>query len=226
MNEESVYRGCAICSWLKYEFDTDPHQYKMLCDEKIKARCTKSTKSLKVKCGEPYVTVQADKNDVKDLCSYIPDWCPLRTRNKPAFIDSFTGDYFFLSNYYRCKVMIEPYGTFYSSEAAYQAMKCPDRFYEFLKLGPDEAKKLGKQVPLRSDWDNVKDNIMMKILCHKFNQNQDLAKKLLGTGNSILIEGNTWGDKYWGQVDGEGENNLGKLLMALREFIKIKENWL
>lgn len=44
--------------------------------------------------------------------------------------------------------------------------------------------------------------------------------KLLATRDRMLIEGNDWGDTFWGMVDGEGENNLGKILMRVREEIK------
>ena len=63
---------------------------------------------------------------------------------------------------------------------------------------------------------------MKKILYSKFAQNPYLAYGLLATGNEELIEGNTWGDKIWGQVNGEGQNLLGKILMEVREEIRNK----
>ncbi|NWN81082.1 NADAR family protein, partial [Bacillus sp. (in: firmicutes)] len=47
-----------------------------------------------------------------------------------------------------------------------------------------------------------------------------LKNKLLQTGESILIEGNTWGDKIWGVCNGVGENKLGKILMKVRNELK------
>ena len=66
----------------------------------------------------------------------------------------------------------------------------------------------------------VKTNIMYDICLAKFTQNQDLKEKLLKTGNAILIEGNWWNDTYWGVCNGIGENNLGKILMKIREELK------
>ena len=61
---------------------------------------------------------------------------------------------------------------------------------------------------------------MYQIVKCKFEQNEDLKIKLLNTGNSELIEGNTWGDKIWGKVNGVGQNNLGKILMRIRKELK------
>lgn len=64
----------------------------------------------------------------------------------------------------------------------------------------------------------MKDGIMEEIVRAKFTQNQELKAQLLSTGDAILIEGNTWNDRYWG-VDvrsGVGKNHLGKILMKIR----------
>ena len=84
-------------------------------------------------------------------------------------------------------------------------------------MPPNEAKALRRKVKLRSDWEEIKNDMMYEICLNKFEQNPDLAEKLKATGDAILIEGNTWGDKCWGQVNGEGENRLGKILMRVRE---------
>ena len=63
-------------------------------------------------------------------------------------------------------------------------------------------------------------DIMYNICKAKFTQNETLKTKLLKTGDAMLIEGNTWGDRIWGQVNGVGENNLGKILMRIREELK------
>lgn len=73
---------------------------------------------------------------------------------------------------------------------------------------------------LRKDWENIKISEMAKIVHEKFEQNPDLAEKLLLTGNAYLEEGSTWGDRVWGTVNGKGANNLGRILMNEREKIR------
>ena len=111
-----------------------------------------------------------------------------------------------------------------SSEHAYQAAKTKDKKMRrkiACKATAWEAKRLGQQVKLREDWEERKVEIMYRILHAKFNQHDDLKEKLLATGDAELIEGNTWGDTFWGICDGKGENKLGKLLMLLREEIRL-----
>ena len=134
-------------------------------------------------------------------------------------IDYFREEYEFLSNFYPAKILFEGI-TYYNAEAAYQAQKCTAQAdkLKFALLPPDEAKKLGRKVAMRPDWDEAKLDIMQRIVSAKFTQNPTLAQDLLDTGDKILKEGNYWRDLYWG-VDlrtGEGENHLGKILMALR----------
>lgn len=134
-------------------------------------------------------------------------------------IDRFEGKYRFLSNFSNHPVTFMGL-TFKNSEAAFHAMKCPSRAKEFVDLNPSEAKRLGRKVPLRIDWEETKDCIMRMILKEKFTQNPGLKEKLLETGDAILEEGNTWGDKYWGTVNGKGLNKLGKILMDIRTELK------
>lgn len=61
---------------------------------------------------------------------------------------------------------------------------------------------------------------MTAIIIDKFNRHPDLKTRLIETNGEELIEGNTWGDKYWGQVNGEGKNRLGKILMQIRARLK------
>lgn len=136
-------------------------------------------------------------------------------------IDSFKGKYFFLSNFYESPVIYEGI-TYLNNEAAFQAQKTltnKERL-AFTMLNPSQAKKLGRSVSLRPDWEDIKIDIMYNICKAKFTQNETLKTKLLKTGDATLIEGNTWGDKIWGQVNGVGENNLGKILMRIREELK------
>lgn len=139
-------------------------------------------------------------------------------------INSFKGEYHFLSNFY--EVPIEYDGFCYkNSEAAFQAQKCldPEDRNAFANMNPSEAKKAGRKVQLRKDWEQVKVSIMSEIVKAKFEQNSELADKLLATGDAYLEEGNNWGDRTWGTVNGKGANLLGNILMNVRNEIK-KEN--
>ncbi|WP_295031466.1 NADAR family protein [uncultured Methanobrevibacter sp.] len=136
-------------------------------------------------------------------------------------IDSFREEYYFLSNFYH--VDVEYDGIVYkNTEAAFQAQKVLDDNEKLLfsDLYPREAKKLGRRVKLRKDWNDVKDNYMYEICKAKFTQHEDLAEKLLETGDEELVEGNTWNDTYWGVCNGKGKNQLGKTLMRIREELR------
>jgi hypothetical protein len=132
-------------------------------------------------------------------------------------ITKFRGSHAFLSNFWSCPVYFdeEVYG---SAEAAFQAAKTDDlKWRERIRHAdtPVEAKQLGRQAPLRPDWEKTRVDIMRQILVSKFS-NEPLRQKLLATAPAFLEEGNTWGDRFWGTVDGIGINMLGKLLMELR----------
>lgn len=133
-------------------------------------------------------------------------------------IDRFTGEYAFLSNFYAAPLRYAGH-TYPTSEHAFQAMKTKDP-EEQAKIRqaatPYKAKQLGKKVKLRPDWESVKVGIMREILFAKFTQNPALLQQLEATGTEELVEGNDWGDVTWGQVDGKGQNWLGKLLMEVR----------
>jgi predicted NAD-dependent protein-ADP-ribosyltransferase YbiA (DUF1768 family) len=73
----------------------------------------------------------------------------------------------------------------------------------------------GQKVTLRKDWEGVKIQVMRDVLRLKF-ANPGLRDRLLETGDRELIEGNTWGDTFWGVCRGSGKNWLGQLLMELR----------
>lgn len=133
-------------------------------------------------------------------------------------IDNFDGEYAFLSNFF--PLPLEYNGIRYqNSEAAYQAQKTIDDtiMRRFATLSPDAAKRMGRSVHLRLDWEQVKDDIMYHVCLCKFRQNPEYAQKLIATGDETLVEGNTWGDTYWGVCDGVGKNMLGKTLMRIRE---------
>lgn len=123
-------------------------------------------------------------------------------------IDSFKGEYRFLSNFSPGQIK---HGEVYpTAEHLYQALKTLDpEERKFVRIAPTpgEAKRRGKKITLREDWDKVKDNIMRMILALKFSQNPNLMKKLLATGDQQLIEGNTWGDTYGESVSEPGKIN-------------------
>lgn len=139
---------------------------------------------------------------------------------KVRVINSFRGEHGFLSNFYPAKVVYE--GMEYpTSEHAFQAAKSPVTGVRMIiarASSPGDAKQLGRKIALRSDWENIKLQVMEDIVRAKFSQNADLRIMLVqGTGDAELIEGNTWGDEFWGVCNGEGENHLGKILMEVRK---------
>lgn len=139
-------------------------------------------------------------------------------------ITRFREEYFFLSNFYH--VFISLGGRIYPSvEHAYQASKTfhPLERIAILeaKTAP-QAKRLGKHLAhMRSDWDNVKLKVMRELLEQKFStEHKTLREKLIATGDAEIVEGNNWGDTFWGVCGGEGENHLGRMLMEIRDSIR------
>ena len=132
----------------------------------------------------------------------------------------FKHKYAFLSNMYPCTIHAtigEKEYTFSCVESAYQAHKCPKRVEEFLTLNGYEAKRLAKTVKLRSDWEDIKVDLMEKLVKQKF-QNQALKEKLKAIEGEI-VETNNWGDRFWGKCYGKGLNILGTILMKIRDDI-------
>ena len=136
-------------------------------------------------------------------------------------IDSFRGQNYYLSNFYERPVTYDGI-TYKNNEATFQAQKCisyEDR-KRFSDLNASEAKRLGRKVSLRPDWESIKVDVMTNIVHAKFEQNKDLAEKLCNTDTAFLEEGNTWGDRIWGTVNGNGKNLLGHILMSERDYLK------
>jgi ribA/ribD-fused uncharacterized protein len=142
-------------------------------------------------------------------------------------ITRFRGDYHFLSNFYEADV---PYGgkLYPTAEHAYQAAKTGDpEVKEAIRRAktPGEAKRMGRRAARRLDWLEVRRSIMYAVVQAKFLRHADLRQKLLDTGDAVLIEGNDWGDRYWGMVENEagtlkGENHLGQILMRVRAELR------
>ena len=135
-------------------------------------------------------------------------------------ISEFQGEFRFLSNFWPCEIELEGI-RFPSVEHAYQAAKTLDintRIQMSLLDTPGQVKKIGKSIELRPDWEEIKIEVMRELLKQKFDitKHYDLWLKLHMTKPDELVEGNWWGDTFWGVCKGKGENHLGKLLMEIR----------
>lgn len=146
-------------------------------------------------------------------------------------IAAFDGPYRFLSNFHPSPVTGLGDGiTYPTGEHAFQAQKTPEigvrRRIAAYEL-PGAAKAAGRQVDLRSDWERIKKQVMLRVVLAKFCRNPDLAAKLCETGHALLIEGNTWHDNYWGDChcarpscEKPGLNYLGSILTAARLVLR------
>ena len=139
-------------------------------------------------------------------------------------IESFTGKYRFLSNFTGPSVMYMG-RVFPTVEHAYQAAKCPTIEHLLLILGchtAGHAKRVGQQCRLRDGWEEIKIEVMRDLLKQKFDPERrpHTAKLLVDTHPAELIEGNWWGDTFWGVCRGQGQNQLGKLLMEIRDQLR------
>jgi ribA/ribD-fused uncharacterized protein len=140
-------------------------------------------------------------------------------------INCFDGKYAFLSNFYNCPITYNGL-TYLNNEATFQAQKTIDESIrkEFTLLPPNLAKRKGRKITLRSDWEYIKDKVMYEICLQKFNpyNNEKLLKQLIETGTETIVEGNYWHDNYWGNCSCKkcksivGKNMLGKILMKIR----------
>ena len=133
-------------------------------------------------------------------------------------IDSIQGEYAFLSNFAARESEFE--GIVYQTEEhAFHAAKTLNmtRRKEIAALPtPGQAKRAGRSVELRPDQEEIKIDVMLECVRKKF-QIPQLREALDKTGLELLIEGNWWKDTFWGMCDGRGQNNLGKILMKVRE---------
>lgn len=136
-------------------------------------------------------------------------------------IDDFRYKYGFLSNFYPCTFVWD--GVEWPSvEHAYQAAKSSNKeMREIIRLLPTagRAKASGQKLRQRPDWNVRKISYMQKFIDLKFAHESRLGDKLLATGDAELIEGNTWGDTFWGRCRGVGRNELGKCLMKRRAVL-------
>lgn len=160
-------------------------------------------------------------------------------------IMAFRGEHGFLSNFHEHHFYVPGSDEWWpTAEHAFQAAKASDwdGYHRIVQAdSPAEAKKIGRRIAMRPDWDQIKRKVMLRILLAKFD-NGDMARQLQATGSSTLVEGNHWGDHYWGAVPAGhaiittggqppvwsaegvdpgkwmvGHNWLGQLLMWVRE---------
>ena len=132
-------------------------------------------------------------------------------------ITEFSGPHRFLSNFWASPLRFGEW-TFPTAEHAYQASKSknPTDWVTILRCPtPGAAKRMGRLIKAQKNWDKVRLENMREILEVKF-ADPWLRQKLLETGDAELIEGNAWGDTFWGVCAGKGQNHLGKLLMEIR----------
>ncbi len=172
--------------------------------------CALQLATLTAGCGDRAATIQSTNHAVAV------------TTQPSTKIDSFSGEYRFLSNFWPVEVEFE--GIVYPSvEHAYQSAKTLD-MAERRRIAalatPGEAKAAGRARPLRTEWDTAKFDVMERCVRYKFTHHADLRTKLLATGDAELIEGNTWGDRVWGVHQGQGENHLGRILMKVRAELR------
>ena len=141
----------------------------------------------------------------------------------PDVIDTFDGAHGYLSNFHRHPLTVNG-RTYRSGEHAYQAAKATTRADHDRVAGaptPGLAKRYGRDITLRPDWDTIAPHVMATVTAAKY-ADPDLAAALIRTGTRLLIEGTTWHDQRWGTCtcpvhDGQaGQNLLGRTLMTVR----------
>lgn len=147
----------------------------------------------------------------------------------------FRGEFAFLSNFTACVVTLPaadglPALEYPSTEHAYVASKTCDLAVRaaLCAMSAGEAKKAAQQTdfphgPPRTDQERIA--LMLDLSRQKYSlNNPSLRAQLLATGDAVLIEGNTWGDAFWGfdLIAAHGDNNLGRILMQVRREITEK----
>jgi ribA/ribD-fused uncharacterized protein len=146
-------------------------------------------------------------------------------------IGEFAGEWRFLSNFSPSPVVLDDGFSYPTAEHAFQAQKTGD-ISERMAIArcrtATDAKAAGRKVALIEDWDRVRKRVMSDVVMAKFWQNPALADRLARTGGTLLVEGNTWHDNYWGEcrcdraacVAEPARNYLGQILMAVRLVLR------
>ena len=149
-------------------------------------------------------------------------------------INGFTNQYRYLDNSFHSPFRYR--GQWWDTVThAYQAMKTDDKDEQrkiMLAPNPSAAYLLGKRVRLRENWDRIRDFVMMECIIKKFEQNEQIRKKLIETKDEVLIAKNYWHDNYWGVCNCKDckvynevckdNNKLGIILMEVRESFKMQ----
>jgi conserved hypothetical protein, ribA/ribD-fused len=147
-------------------------------------------------------------------------------------IQSFSEQYEMLSNFAQTPVsiaiepgVIKQVPTVEHAFQAYKTLVPEERLAIAAATTPGQAKRMGKNVTLRWNWELIKEQVMLDLLMQKFTTNPEAMKVLLDTGDEELVEGNYWHDQFWGQCFckehlGTGKNTLGHLLMVVRSRLR------
>lgn len=128
------------------------------------------------------------------------------------------------SNFAQFPIVIDG-KTWPTTEHYFQAQKFYDKAYqEKIRKEPSAmiAARLGRsrQVPIRKDWEDIKDDVMRRAVAEKVRQHASVRDLLISTGTDELVE-HTKKDRYWGDGgDGSGKNMLGQILMEIRDQIR------
>jgi ribA/ribD-fused uncharacterized protein len=144
----------------------------------------------------------------------------------PRTITSFRGAFNWLSNFYQTPVVLDQI-VYPSAEHAFHAEKTNDMTMRRMIAAAatsSEAKRLGRAVTLVDGWNEWRRyDAMARIQAAKFSPRSQLAGWLLGTGSSVLIEGNNWHDNTWGVCYcgkcSNGHNLLGWIIMMQRRYL-------
>lgn len=145
-------------------------------------------------------------------------------------VKGFFEEYNFLSNFYLCEV-IHNDRVFPSSEHAFMFSKLPDTanhdyaYALVVRMSPGQVKRWGRSITLREDWNDIRLRVMEEVVEAKFRDNPIIREKLLALEGYYLEETNSWNDRFWGVCRGEGENNLGKILMRVRDRLLLEQTF-
>lgn len=137
------------------------------------------------------------------------------------------GEYGYLATYSNYGFFKD--GVFWkTSEHYYQAQKFMDSDTK-IRIQNAETPKIAstigrdRKLNLRSDWEEVKQDVMFDAVYYKFKQNRDILQKLLDTGNARIVEA-TVKENYWGcGPNNDGQNNYGKILIKVREKLRTEQ---